>query len=283
MQSILAQTYQPLEVLVVDDGSTDEPERVLAKFGGAVHVIRQMNAGDAAARNRGIANAAGTYVAFCDADDVWLPTKLERQISELERSSSVAAAQCGAIFVDEHLRTIDVRRCKPGRMSLWDVLTFSGLPALSSSLIARRECLEHIGPIDVTVAGKDEWDLAIKLTRNCGLLSVEEPLVMRRVHGASTSRGHAYTDRQVRSGLEILDRLFADPDLPPEIRTRRRRAYAAFARMIAGSYLGARSWKALHWMVRAAFQDPRQVAYALALPIRWVARARSRGTLAVTV
>lgn len=137
----------------------------------------------------------------------------------------------------------------------------------------RRSCVQRVGGIDLTVRGKDEWDLAIRVVRNCGLASVPDPLVLRRIHAASASRQTAYAERQIEPGLEILRRLYADPTLPAVLRARRRRAYAAFYRMIAGSYWEARRAPiALVWLARAIASDPRELAYVLALPLRRLRR-----------
>lgn len=273
LRSVQEQTYRPLEIIVVDDGSMDDTARRVREFAD-VRYIRQDNAGDAAARNAGLRVASGEFIAFLDADDLWRPTKLEAQLQLLGADPGVGAAQCGALFVDDRLRPLEVRSCRPGRMDLWDVLCFRGLPAFSSSVLLRRSCADRVGEIDVSVKGKDEWDLAIRIVRSCGLSNVAEPFVLRRVHRASASRQAVYAERQIRPGLEILRRVFQDPSLPETIRTRRRRAYAAFYRMISGSYLQARSLRlALYWFARAVASDPRELAYAISLPLR---RARRR-------
>ena len=81
VESVLQQTYRPLELIVVDDGSTDGTSEVLQAYGKAVVYVRQDNAGPAAARNRGIRESQGDMVAFLDSDDVWLAAKLERQVA----------------------------------------------------------------------------------------------------------------------------------------------------------------------------------------------------------
>ena len=91
IDSVLAQTYAPLEIIVVDDGSTDDTEQIVRSYGDRVRYIRQQNAGVGAARNNGIANARGEYVAFLDSDDLWLPEKLAVQVEYMRRHPECAA------------------------------------------------------------------------------------------------------------------------------------------------------------------------------------------------
>src|SRR5262245_20179101 len=95
LESILAQTRPALEVIVVDDGSTDDSAAVAGAFGPPVRVLRQSNQGESVARNRGLDEARGDWVAFLDADDVWAPDKLERQLAAVEGSPGVACCHTG--------------------------------------------------------------------------------------------------------------------------------------------------------------------------------------------
>ena len=110
IDSALGQTHPPLEVIVVDDGSTDDTPRVLAAYADRIRVIRQANQGAGAARNAGIAAARGEYVAFLDSDDLWHPRKLELQLARFasdpettafisEVSAPSADAKHSSIFV----------------------------------------------------------------------------------------------------------------------------------------------------------------------------------------
>ena len=97
--SILGQTEPVLEVIVVDDGSTDDSARIAELFGPPVRVVRQPNQGESAARNRGIEAAAGDWVAFLDADDLWLPTKIELQSEAIRSAPADVVCVIGDFFL----------------------------------------------------------------------------------------------------------------------------------------------------------------------------------------
>jgi glycosyltransferase involved in cell wall biosynthesis len=272
--SALAQTYRPIEVLVVDDGSTDATVAIAGSFGTAVEVIRQANSGAAAARNAGIARSRGEYVALLDADDVWDARKIEAQVRALDADRSVGALQCGTTYVDEAGRVLEVRR-PPGRTTFWDVVRFHGVVALMSTLVIRRSCIDAAGAQETRFEGKDEWEWGMRLARRCGLGGLPEALVTHRVLAASMSRDVA---SHVRPGLAVLEHVFADPTLPPGLRRRRAAAYAAFYLMLAGGYWQAGDWGAFAlWLQRAIAADPVSTASRLASwPARVVARSMSR-------
>src|SRR5438034_9298591 len=105
IESALAQTYAPLEIIVVDDGSTDDTLRILGAYGNRLRVLRQANQGAGAARNAGIAAARGEYVAFLDSDDLWHPRKLELQLARFASDPDLGLVHCGVEVLDEQGRT----------------------------------------------------------------------------------------------------------------------------------------------------------------------------------
>jgi glycosyltransferase involved in cell wall biosynthesis len=264
--SVLAQTHRPLEVIVVDDGSTDATASVANGIGEPVRCVTVANAGAAAARNRGIDGSRGELVAFLDADDLWLAEKLARQVSVLRARGSIGAVQCGATFTDYELRPIAIRRCEPTDVTLWDAIRFRNVPALMSTLVVRRTCLQAAGGQDASLEGKDEWEWAMRIARHCGLASIPDPLVVHRVFAQSMSRN---VESHIGPGLAALEKLFSDPTLPRAVRRRRAAAYAAFYTMMAGAYFQARRpGPSLIWALRALWSDPGSLAYMLGLPLR---------------
>ena len=120
--SVLGQTVADIEVIVVDDGSIDSTSNIARSLRDSrLRVVRQANSGHAGARNTGIRHATGKYVAFVDADDLWLPRKLETQLCFLRRHPNVRALHSAAIHVDDGLRPLFIGQCPDGKNSLIDV------------------------------------------------------------------------------------------------------------------------------------------------------------------
>ena len=115
IDSALNQTFQDFEILVIDDGSTDETKKVLTeKYGDSIKYLYKENGGVSSARNYGIEKAKGKYIALLDADDVWLPEKLEKQVILLESNGDIGLCYTGAIVVNDHLETksyVDAEEC----------------------------------------------------------------------------------------------------------------------------------------------------------------------------
>jgi glycosyltransferase involved in cell wall biosynthesis len=280
VRSVLAQTVESLEVIVVDDGSGDETcARVESIPDPRVRLVRQANGGAASARNTGIQHATGDWVAFLDADDLWVPHKLATQLDALGRDPAGFAAQSGAYFVDDDLRVLDVRRCFQSDDDLLTFLRFQNLPAVASTWIVRRDVLQQVGAFDPDLAILEDWDLSIRLARHGATINLAEPLTLYRQHPGNRSRN---LDIHIDSGLRVLRRLFADPTLPDSVRSHEREIYARFYTMLCGGALRSRRPLAmLRWGWLAVRTDPRTLGYIASLPIRRARRAARAGRAAV--
>jgi glycosyltransferase involved in cell wall biosynthesis len=180
LRSALAQTLPPLEVIVVDDGSTDASAEIAEAFGEPVRCIRQENAGVAAARNHGLSVARGEFIAFLDHDDLWPADKLELQVAALRDDSA-------ADIVTGRMRVLG--GSVPGRAwSVEDEREAPGGAHLPAALI-RRSAFDRIGALDESVGGaSDDLDWVVR-ARDLGLrtLTLDAVTLLYRWHGGNAS------------------------------------------------------------------------------------------------
>jgi glycosyltransferase involved in cell wall biosynthesis len=273
IERALAQTFADHEILVIDDGSTDGTERVVRAY-PRVRYHRQDNRGVAVARNRGIAEARGRYVAFLDADDLWLPHKLERQLGALRTAPACRACYSPFLAVDPHLREIGLVRRPRGASALEDLLRFGNVIGTPSTVLCERTLLEDLGGFDPDLSLCADWDLWIRLAAQTEFAYVDEPLVHYRWHAGNMSRDVALLDRE---SVRTLEKAFAMPGLPEALRARRRSALGRNQMVLAGSYFRAGRYRELlRCAARAVSLAPGQALRLLAFPLRVAAGYKER-------
>lgn len=191
VDSVLAQTCPVHEVIVVDDGSTDRTQEVLASYGNRIRYIRQPNAGPPAARNTGLAQATGDFIALLDSDDLWAPTKIELQIDYLRRHPS-----CGLVYTD--MKTFDESGIVEESVKISRNLSLpSGhiFPEMfhetlfqTSAALVRKSCIDAVGGFDTDLRMGDDYELFLRISRHYELGYVDEPLVLYRQHSTQGTR-----------------------------------------------------------------------------------------------
>lgn len=176
LESVFAQTYNPVEVIVVDDGSTDGTDEWVRAQYPSIKVVRIPNQGPSGARNQGIQLATGDYVAFLDADDVWHPGKLEAQIGVMERYADVGLVASDWTRAGQFGKVPD-----PVPVS-W--ITYADMLKLNrfqtSTVLMRKLVLDGLEGFDRRVDGAEDWDLWLRASINTRIGKIDYPLVMYR-------------------------------------------------------------------------------------------------------
>jgi glycosyltransferase involved in cell wall biosynthesis len=189
IKSVLTQTFSDLEVIVVDDCSTDGTAGLASEFShtdNRVHLIRQQsNAGAQAARYRGIQVARGAYIGFLDSDDEWLPQKLEKQMVLFERGSGDLGVVYGGFtqVYSDGRSSVNVIPFARGEIYM---NALSGWIADMNTLLVRREEFEKLGRLNETVRAFQEWAFCIQLAKHCNFDFVPEPLAIYNIHGSTS-------------------------------------------------------------------------------------------------
>ena len=204
--SVLDQNYPNLEVIVVDDGSTDETAAVVRRFGHEVRYVRQENGGPASARNRGIRTATGEFVAFLDSDDLFETGKLHEQVQYFRRNPEAILVYCWFSIVDECGRKRLGRRCNLSGL-VADALLARCMqgPIATPTVMVRRSALLESGGFDEGMSLSEDIDLWCRLARLGPIGLIPEVLVRVRRHGANVSRG-AGRRRYLAAALRIIDK-----------------------------------------------------------------------------
>lgn len=254
IDSALAQTRDDFEIIVVDDGSTDDTAAVARAYAADARVryIHQPNAGLSAARNTGIRNARGRYLTFLDSDDLFLPQKLEQLTAHLEADSRLGLVSGQAIPIDESGARLGAIFDQPlpdeGRRLLL------GNPLHVGSVLLRRSWQEKVGLFDETLRSYEDWDMWLRLAlAGCPMASLDTPVSLYRFHTAQMTRDGS---QMTTATFAVLQKLFARDDLPASWRSMRNVAYSrAYLRAAAQAYRSGPYAAAAGYLKQAAELD----------------------------
>ena len=188
IDGVLAQTYPNLEVVVVDDGSTDDTRDIVAAYANrGVKYVYQDNLGPGPARNCGLRATTGPLVAFCDADDVWLPDKISTQLAHLQRHPEVGIVTAHAYACDESLRPTSVVHAARGDAEyVFEALLVRNIVLNPTCVLARRSALEAVEGFSELPRWED-WDTWLRVAQRFPIGFVDRPVALVRRHDASLS------------------------------------------------------------------------------------------------
>lgn len=216
VESAIEQTYQDWEIIVVDDGSTDNTRQVLEPYSDLIQYVYQENQGAAIARNRACELAKGEFLAFLDADDFFLPEKLEKQVACFDADSSLGMVQNGWLIVDENGK--DISPIMPwkevAKLDLETLVLYKFVRP--SAMMLRRQWWERLGGFDPRFPPTEDLDFALRLAlKGCKSIWLKEILTCYRQHSTNLMSGGT---KMMKSMEIVMEQFFARPDLPKHIR-----------------------------------------------------------------
>ena len=258
VESVLDQTFQDLEIIVVDDGSTDDTLNSLAVYKNHVRLLQQTNQGRSGARNTGVTAARGSVIAFLDSDDIWLPEKLERQLEFFGNNPNIGLVHTWSNVIDERgdLRARDTRRrMRLYRRAMRRGYTYTGMSQecvlFLSTVAIRRECWEKIGSFDSEMPAFEDWDWYLRVARITTIATIPDSLVLYRIHDGNTTKDEFVAGR-VKTCCKHLTWLETHPGWP-QIWQARRNFYIQLA---AANYVDGNHAAVKKWMLKAVRLDP---------------------------
>lgn len=222
MGSVLQQTFTDFEVLIVDDGSSDDTANWAAQITDSrVRLISQPNQGAGAARNTGIENARGEYIAFLDADDFWEPTKLAKQVQCLDTRPEIGLVHTWVNVANADGRLSERVMTTEGEGHIWHQIVVYNPVKSGSTAMVRRECFEAVGRFDSSLKYAEDWDMWVRVSRKYAVCVLHEPLASYRIHPFNKSKNY---EGQLSSFCRIIDKAFESP--PPDYSHLKYRSYA---------------------------------------------------------
>lgn len=215
LESVLEQTYGNIEIIVVDDGSTDGTEKALEPYQDRILYLQQNNEGAASARNFGIRKASGHYIAFLDSDDLYLPKKIERQVDALKNNEHLGFVFCNSLFCYEDGVEIPMLEDEAPSGYIFPKLFMHNFISTNTILI-KRECLEKVGTFKDMVHAED-YDLWLRLARIYDGIYLDEILAKTKFHSSNISASNSWFHNQEATLSVLLSTIDLYPTATNEI------------------------------------------------------------------
>jgi glycosyltransferase involved in cell wall biosynthesis/SAM-dependent methyltransferase len=211
INSVLNQTFKDYEIIVVDDGSTDNTREVLERYGSRIQYIYQKNSGRAQARNAGIRMAKAEYIAFLDDDDIWLPNKLEKQIAFLDAHPDIGLVHSFTEVINENgylLIKETKNHLKFYKKAMCLGYTYEALSRMcmmfTSTVVVRKDCLDEAELFDPDIPAFEDWDFYLRFVLKYCIGTIPESLVMYREHEKRTPV-KSFIEGRIKTSLKHLE------------------------------------------------------------------------------
>lgn len=209
IESVIGQTMKGWEIVAVNDGSTDQSQAILEEFAtrnpSLIRVISVQNGGVSRARNIGVSEARGTYIAFLDQDDLWMPQKLQLQLEQLRSDTTLGISFTNESVIDhkgstvrENVLTFNDKR---NRGCVFEHLVFEDFIPISSVMLTR-ELFTSIGGFDPRYSLAEDYDFLLKAVKKTRVDYIDAPLLLYREHGGSGT--HKKIDQITRESFSVL-------------------------------------------------------------------------------
>lgn len=266
IDSVLDQTYENVEIIVVDDGSKDGSKEILESYGNKIKAVFQENAGVSKARNNGVEQSKGEYLAFLDADDIWLPEKIEKQVELFEKDKSLGLVHVGVEDIDKNGDVIEtILNGLSGSVS-HEFLLFERAVVLGggSGMMIPRKVFDNIGGFDLELLTSADWDICYHICRRYEIGFVPKVLLRYRIHGSNM---HGNITRMEREMLYAYEKAFKDE--AEDVQNLKRKAYGNLHQVLAGSYYRAGQYSDfVRHTLKSIYLKPSNFAYFAAFPLR---------------
>lgn len=237
IDSTLAQTYPNVEVIVVNDGSTDDTAAILVGYGDRIKCISQANRGLAGARNAGFSVAQGEYLLFLDSDDIIPTEKVARHLEQFDKQPEVGVVYSGWQYIDQTGNPLpgDMRPGKQGR--LLKELLLSNFYCIPGAAILKRQLIDQVGLFDETLKAEEDIDMWTRIAHAGYKFGyIDELLLQYRIHANSLS---TQADHQVKYAFARLDKFFSAPNLAVDVQQLKPEAYSRLHYISAARFFRA--------------------------------------------
>jgi glycosyltransferase involved in cell wall biosynthesis len=205
IDSVLDQDFRDFELIVVDDGSDDNTREMLSAYGKAITILRQPNRGVSAARNRGIAEAAGQLIAFLDSDDLWLPGKLASQVKFFEENADAVVNQTQEIWVRNGVRVNPKKRHHKFSGMIFERSLALCLVSPSAVMI-KKGLFDDVGLFDEQLPACEDYDLWLRISCRYPVHLIDHPLIIKRGgHDDQLSKAAGLDKYRIQSLIKIID------------------------------------------------------------------------------